>query len=82
MFSNAYTTVNVSLYLQGNISLYLQETGINQINLMPHNYALHWGQKIEDLGKIINSTVTTRFYTATEIIKTISITCLPYHHTE
>lgn len=68
--------------MNGHISLYLQESGINQINLMPHNYALHWGQKIEDLGKIINSKVVTYFCIATEIIKTISITCLPYHHTE
>lgn len=67
-------------YMNGHISLYMQETGINQINLMPDNYALHWGQKIEDLGKMISSTVAACFYTATEIIKTISITCLPYHH--
>lgn len=29
---------------------------------MPHNYALHSGQKIEDFGKIINSTVITFLY--------------------
>lgn len=68
--------------MKRHISLYLQETGKNQISLMPHNYALHWGQKIEDWGKMIKSTVATCFCTATEIIKTISMTCLLPHHTE